>query len=366
MEVSADGTHLRPLLPGWNNPSAECCGSWTPDGRYFIFTARRNGRWDIWAIREKAGFLRKPDRAPIQLTAGPLNFSSPLPSADGKRLFVIGGQSRGEVMRYDAKSKQFVPFLPGTSAEALEFSRDGAWVAYVTLPGGILWRSKLDGSERRQLTFPPMQAHGPRWSPDRKRIAFFAQVPGKPWKLFLVSADGGVPQQLTSEDKIEYDPYWSPDGNSLVFDNRPKSSIRIIDLATQHLTELPGSNGLWIPYWSPDGRYIVATSSDAAKLLLFDFKASHWSELAKVNFNYGHWSRRDGQYVYFDTIFEQEPAFYRVRVSDRKLERIVSLKGFRRAWGAFASWSGLAPDDSPLVVRDVGTQEIYALDWEAP
>ena len=29
-------------------------------------------------------------------------------------------------------------------------------------------------------------------------------------------------------------------------------------------------------------------------------------------------------------------------------------------------WTGLAPDDSPLVLRDIGTQEIYALDWAAP
>jgi hypothetical protein len=29
-------------------------------------------------------------------------------------------------------------------------------------------------------------------------------------------------------------------------------------------------------------------------------------------------------------------------------------------------WFGLAPDDSPLVLRDTGTQDIYALDWEAP
>jgi hypothetical protein len=26
----------------------------------------------------------------------------------------------------------------------------------------------------------------------------------------------------------------------------------------------------------------------------------------------------------------------------------------------------MAPDDSPLLLRDTGTQEIYALDWQAP
>jgi len=25
-----------------------------------------------------------------------------------------------------------------------------------------------------------------------------------------------------------------------------------------------------------------------------------------------------------------------------------------------------APDDSPLVLRDVGAQDIYALDWQTP
>ena len=42
------------------------------------------------------------------------------------------------------------------------------------------------------------------------------------------------------------------------------------------------------------------------------------------------------------------------------------MKGFRRAVGTFGPWMGLAPDDSPLVLRDVGAQEIYALDVDLP
>lgn len=67
---------------------------------------------------------------------------------------------------------------------------------------------------------------------------------------------------------------------------------------------------------------------------------------------YPSWSH-DGQYtLYFDTTLTDDPAFFRVRISDRKLERLVSLKGMRRFWGQFASWTGLAPDDSLLLVRD--------------
>jgi hypothetical protein len=69
----------------------------------------------------------------------------------------------------------------------------------------------------------------------------------------------------------------------------------------------------------------------------------------------------------FDSALGSEPAFYRLRVSDHKLDRVVSLKELgRQASGVDASWTGLAPDDSPIALRDIGTQEIYALDWEAP
>jgi hypothetical protein len=68
-------------------------------------------------------------------------------------------------------------------------------------------------------------------------------------------------------------------------------------------------------------------------------------------------------YIYFDSA-GGDPAFYRVRIDDRTLERLVSLKNIRRA-GLFL-WTGLAPDDSPLLLRDVGVEEIYALDWNAP
>jgi hypothetical protein len=54
-----------------------------------------------------------------------------------------------------------------------------------------------------------------------------------------------------------------------------------------------------------------------------------------------------------------------VRISDHKLEQMVSLKDFRQAPG-WGGWLGLSPDDSPLLLRDAGTQEIYGLDVDLP
>ena len=96
-QVSSDGSNLRPLLPGWNNPPAECCGNFTRDGKYYVFESYRGRMTAIWAIRENAGIFSKP--APrVQLTAGPLPTYAPVPSRNGRVLFVIGAEPRGELV----------------------------------------------------------------------------------------------------------------------------------------------------------------------------------------------------------------------------------------------------------------------------
>ena len=363
-EISVDGTGLRPLLPGWNSPPQECCGGWTPDGRYFVFQSSRNGRSDVWVMREKQGFLTRGPSMPAPLTSGPLNFLSPVPSKDGKRIFVVGWQPRGELVHYDTRSQGFVPYLSGVSADGVSFSKDGQWVCFVMNPEGTLWKSKVDGSERLQLTFPPMYVNLPRWSPDGRQIAFMGSPPDQPSAVYLIPSDGGSSEELV---RSASDPGWSSDGNSLVFSDRgfPSSgafAIQVMDLRTRKVTALPDSNGLYSPRWSPDGRYLAALKAGPETLWLFDSHKRKWDQLEEITVGFPSWSR-DSQYIFFDSQ-QTEPGFYRLRVSDNRLERIASLKNLRLA--ATASWTGLALDDSPLVLRDVGSHEIYALDWEAP
>src|SRR5437773_8102715 len=157
------------------------------------------------------------------LIAGPMDLHAPVVSREGRQLLVVGVQHRGELVRYDPKSGHFVPYLSGISAEQLSFSKDGEWAAYVTTPEGTLWRSKLDGSHKLQLSYPPMEAVLPCWSPDGTRIAFAARTRNQPWKIHIVSSDGVSLQQLTSGDRIELDPDWTPDGNALVFGGSSRS-----------------------------------------------------------------------------------------------------------------------------------------------
>jgi Tol biopolymer transport system component len=374
-EALADGSGAHPLLPGWNNPSQETGGTWTSDGRYFLFSSRRDLASNIWVLPETSSVWHKISHQPVQLTAGPLEFAQFIPSKDGKKLFVVGVQPRAELVRFDAKLGQFFPYLGGISGGDVDFSRDGKWVTYVLYPEGTLWRSKLDGSERLQLTYSPMQTALAHWSPDGMQIAFSATFPGKPWKLFLISKDGGSSQPITSDDKGQTDPTWSPDGNELAFgfndtSNPSQIFVDLLDLNSRKASHLPGSQGFFGPRWSPDGHYIVALTSDNAKMVLFDFKTQQWRQLlTNLGFlGYLAWSP-DSAYIYFDTGGSQDAGYFRLRVRDSKLEKIFSLKEFRsfpNQFGGGSSWTGLGPGQTPLLVRDISTQEIYALDVELP
>ena len=116
---------------------------------------------------------------------------------------------------------------------------------------------------------------------------------------------------------------------------------------------------------SPDGNF-VATLSETRQVLLLDLKDDKKTELTKMTAWFPVWSR-DGNYVYFSSTDQGEPAFYRVQVKSRKVERVASLKDVKRPTSqSFGSWTGLTPDDAPLALRDISTYEIYAFDWQLP
>jgi Tol biopolymer transport system component len=371
-EIQRDGSNLHTILRDFSfRPSL--CGNWTPDQRFYVFDAFRENKWDLWAIRESSGFPFAKRSSPTRLTDGPIEFSKPTTSIDGKRVFAMGTQQDGELVRYDAKSRSFVPYLGGISAGQTDFSRDGEWVAYVAHPEGTLWRSKIDGSNVQQLTFAPLAADSPHWSPNGRLIAFRASLPGQPKKIFVLSRDGGLARELMPEDhNDEGVPTWSADGQFLVFGElrwRPEQiSIHIINLETKQISDVPNSKGLWSTRWSPDGKYLLALTADALSssskaLWVFDFHTSKWTKLLEARIGEAIWSN-DGKYIYIDVDdCPKKCSIARVRFSDHNLEEIVNLNTVERAFGqSFGTWIGLDRNDSPLLLRNTHKTEVYAID----
>jgi Tol biopolymer transport system component/DNA-binding winged helix-turn-helix (wHTH) protein len=376
-EMSSDGTGLQPLLPAWHPLSSQCCGRWTPDGKFFIFLSR--GAFisysgllpvsQLWVLDERRGLFRRAPTEPVQLTSGPIRWNTPIPSKDGTKVFAHGVILRGELDRYDAQSSRPQPYLGGISAEFVAFSPDGKFAAYVTFPEGILWRANRDGSNPVQLTDASLYPLNLRWSPDGSQILFCSHSPDGRVRAYVTSSQGGTPRPLLpDQSEGQSDPSWSPDGNKIVFSSLEaigafNSVLRVLDLVSHQITTLPGSEGMWSPRWSPNGRFIAGLhKGSTGGLKIFDFEKQRWSVMQQTReTDFPTWSS-DSQFIYFLSPWD-DPGVFRVRVTGSNAERVVDLKGFRYT-GAFKLWMGLDPTDTPLLLRDVGTDDIYALTLE--
>jgi hypothetical protein len=197
--------------------------------------------------------------------------------------------------------------------------------------------------------------------------------------MYTVSSQGATPKRLLPGGAgLELDPTWSPDGKRVAFTQTGTrlgtpiegAKNRILEVDTGKVTDLPPCpRTCYSLRWSPDGRYIAALTLGEDDLVLFDFETNRWS---LFNLNYGGvgwpcWSH-DGHFIYFNSFDvvirkSRDPGIYRIPATGGQAEKIVGLKGFRGT-GFLAPWSGLGPDDTPLLLRDVGTSDVYALTLE--
>jgi Tol biopolymer transport system component len=368
--MSSSGFNLHQLLSGWRTSDLKCCGRWSPDGEYFVFAAGPPGPTSqLWAMDERRGLFGRHSGEPVPLTSGPIEWGLLVFSKDGKKIFASGASSRGELVRFDSKSNLFQPFLGGISAECVSFSKDGQSVAYISYPDGIVWKANTDGSQRMRVTGAPAAPRALQWSPDGTQLLFVDSSSSQGTAaMWIVSSQGGVPRRLLPNDREpETEPTWSPDGQNIVFATspegrgNPKSTVSVLDLASNKVTPLPGSAGMTSPRWSPDGRRIVALSYDLLTMKLFDVKTQQWSVLYKGGTVFTTWSS-DSRHIYF-VPFLKGPGVFRIPTTGGNAELVADTKDVHYT-GYFREWFGLDPTDTPLLLRDAGTQDIYALSLE--
>jgi ABC-2 type transport system permease protein len=285
---------------------------------------------------------------------------------------VFGGEYSAPVVAFvvllaysviDTKLKQFLPFLSGISAIDPTFSRDGKWVAYTAYPDHTLWRSRADGTDRLQLTYPPIEASYPFISPDGKQVTFNN---GR-GDIYVVGMDGSSLRRVV--EKHAPVACWSPDGNSLVLtawiEGKPARGshafqLEILDLRSGKRSVVPSSEGMIGAWWVADDTLLAGTQ-DTTKLLAFDLKAGKRTDL--VSGAIVNWAPSpDGKYFYYST-GDDNPKAMRIRLADRKVEEIAPLLNLRRVNDPVDDNTqiSVAPDGSPVFTRDIGSEEIYAL-----
>jgi len=366
-EISSNGHDLHPVLSKWSVPASECCGSWTPDGKYFVFQSAHSGMPNIWAQEEMSSLLLPPS-LPEQITNGPLSYRAPITANIGHRIFFIGLDTRSVLLKYDSPSQRYIPYGKTLNAAWLvDFSRDGNSIAWINPEDSSLWSSHVDGTQRLQLTAPPMEVFMMHWSPDGQHIAFMGREPGQVWRIYIVDATGGNLSSVLEEKRNEADPDWSPDGNSLVFGRLPDlmaersltKAIYILNLKTRKVTTLPNSEGLFSPRWSPDGKSIVAMPLDQSKLMIYDTQTQTWKMLIARAAHDPVWSN-DSRWIYFDNFLAEGQPVYRVSVPDGKLDRIAGLQSVQPLGALDFRFAGLTPGNIPLVSARISTANVYS------
>jgi len=179
-----------------------------------------------------------------------------------------------------------------------------------------------------------------------------------------VPADGGKPRQLLpGASGSQSTPDWSPDGHEIVFGDKDGDAqdIRILDMASGQVTPVPGSQGTSFPRWSPDGRMIAALATGPDGLRVFNRSTGKWTTFPVKSAEYPAWTR-DGKSIYV-LRENQDAGVYRVYLGTGRIERIADLKGYRLT-GNKDSWMDLDGSDTPMTLRDLDTDDIYALALE--
>ena len=378
-EVSLDGKHLRPMQ-GLDGFLYACCGSWSPDGRYYVFEGARDKTTQLWSMR--GGSDVRPDERPEPIP-NTEHCRGPLFSPDGRKLYAQRTSYNSEVVRYSSATQEFPPLLRDVSANMLAFSGDGQRIAYTSSPEGMLWVAKwtpktAEITEKRQMTEYPLEVAMPRWSPDGTKIAFMGRTPGTAWRIYLIDTFAGQLKEIPPNGTQQADPDWSKDGKTLVFGPNPaestqagaQGSLSFLEVETGRVTSVRGLLNLHSPRWSPDGEHIVAVQSKTQKLMIFDTNLSEWSDLTGPNptsTGYPCWSG-DSQRVYFLSPEKMpgggtENVVLVVELSSHEVKRFASLSRIRQSSLTFGTWIGLDPNDSLLALRDITRQTIQAFDW---
>ena len=368
-ELNVDGSnpHLLPLPNHWPAGTVTANGIWTPGGKHFVFASDKDGgannlyeyiepRWyELW---------KKPSA--VKLTPRQPEVIGMAPSRDGEGMYVVGRAAQGSLHYYDEKDKRFLPYLGGLPAAQMVVSPDGKWLVYADYPRGYLWRCKLDGSEKLQLT--DSFAQMPTWSPDSKWIAY------SDWhELYRVTVDGGSPQKLTSEGFTEVLPSWSPDGKSIYFNDYPIQGhlrIRVLDLETGKVTTMPGSEGYYAPSWSPDGQYLAAIENPPKSAALYSVNTKKWKRLKVFEHDWGFfvWARDSKSIFYMQGPSEvgvgAQTGIGRLSVPDGKWELYAKFTGMNPVLQGAQDFLSVTPEGNVAAMSDSSVTQIYQMQWK--
>lgn len=186
---------------------------------------------------------------------------------DNSKLAFVSYRPKPEISIYSYIDGSRLPFpMFNALASTPAISPDGTEIAFcmrTSRGDSDVYISRLDGSNRRNISNNPALDTSPTWSPSGKQIAFISGLPGQ---IFICDADGSNLRKISKEGGDTDSVAWSPNGKWLAFHWKPRLSanydIFVADVASGAIRQITsGSGSNESPSWAPDGRHLVFQSN---------------------------------------------------------------------------------------------------------
>jgi Tol biopolymer transport system component len=283
----SDGAEERKLFAG---ASFDYHASYTPDGKWIVFTSERNGlgQADIYRAR--------PDGTDVeQLTDSPSLDDQAAFSPDGAQLAFVSTREMhtANIWILDLRTRRFRNLtadadLQGDPAKPNGFFRpswspDGKWIAFSSdrntewrgHSSGAGWEHvqelsiyvmRADGTGLRRVTQPGICAGAPKWSANSRRVIFYEIPVEQTWAAHWPGQDASTTSQIVSVDVNS--------GERQIHTAGPGLKVMpqfLADEVIGYLLKAGPKRGLAYtggdaetvigtmrsPAWSPDGKHVV-------------------------------------------------------------------------------------------------------------
>jgi Tol biopolymer transport system component len=296
--ANADGSGERRLLPA--TATREYDASFSPDGKWIVFTSERDGagdgQADLWRVHPDGTGLERLTTDTSVEDAGVL-------SPDGNSLAYVstkGGAHTANIWVMDLKTKRARNLTGDGKAEPHttmngyfrpSWSPDGKWIAFSSDTGEkwqgaengagaghshptSLYVMQADGSGKRRLTtITSGNAFGtPKWSADGSKLVaytipvqqtFAARMHGfgiaaltSSSQIVEIDVASGASKELTTGTGLKTNPQYLPDGTVGYLIKATQNGGPEIGIAYSNGKRGPTGN-VRSPSWSPDGRQVV-------------------------------------------------------------------------------------------------------------
>lgn len=197
--AKADGSDRRPLVA---SPGYDAEGTVSRDGKWMVYTAKRDGDIDLYKIR--------------------------LDGTGDQRLTNAVGYDGGAFFSHDGRRIVWRTHRSPDTAYVNAFRRllDRDLVKPSKMD---IWVMNADGSGQKQLTDRPGASFAPYFTPDDRQIIYssnWENPRSRNFDLYLIdAATGGEPVPVTRDEDFDGFPMFSPDGKWLVFCSNRGGSV---------------------------------------------------------------------------------------------------------------------------------------------